>query len=70
MCREGAWIELTARVTFMGRIQSRMPFLKKNYQIPTGQVGIFLSISFEKCFTHFLVVDNYKMEYNGKHITR
>lgn len=28
MCREGAWAELTARVTFMMGIQSRMPGYK------------------------------------------
>lgn len=30
MCREGAWAELAAEVTFMVRIQSRTPGKKMN----------------------------------------
>lgn len=34
MCREGAWAELAAEVTFMVEIQSRMPG-KKEYSWKT-----------------------------------
>lgn len=45
MCREGAWAELAAEVTFMVGIQSRMPGFKQTKEaliIRLDDQGIFI----------------------------